>query len=101
MGVPSDDELDALIKARLALAGIDLNQLPESPDPETGSPTRAQAMEYLRTFLAGSKVNGVRTGGRPAAFDTWRPPADSPELAQQRSAPLEYPSITEAWTGAL
>lgn len=101
MSLPSDDELDALITARLALAGVDLDRLPESPDPETGSPTRAQAMEYLRTFLAGSKVNGVRTGGRPAAFNTWRPPAASPELAQQLSAPLEYPSITEAWTEQL
>ncbi|SEG64695.1 hypothetical protein SAMN04489712_10847 [Thermomonospora echinospora] len=97
----TDEELNALIRARLELAGVDLNQLPESPDPRTGSPTREQAMEYLRTFLAGAKVGGVRGGGRPAALNTWRPPAASPELAQQLSAPLEYPSITEAWTDAV
>jgi hypothetical protein len=99
--VPSDDELDILIKARLALAGVDLDQLPTSPDPVTGAPTRAQAMEYLRTFLAGAKVGGTRPGGRPAAFNTWKPPAtgqNADALAQQLSAPLEYPSITTAWT---
>lgn len=97
--MPSDDELDVLIKARLALAGVDLIQLPESPDPATGSPTRAQAMEYLRTFLAGAN----RTGGRPGALNTWRPPAqgaDAAALSQQLDLPLEYPSITTAWTEA-
>jgi hypothetical protein len=103
VSVPSDDELDAFIKARLALAGVDLNRLPESPDPATGAPTRAQAMEYLRTFLAGAKTGGVRSGGRPAAINTWRPPAtgdDAAALAQQADPPLEYPSISTAWTGA-
>ncbi|MFA1546892.1 hypothetical protein [Actinomadura chokoriensis] len=102
MGLPSDDDLDAYITARLALAGVDLNQLPESPDATTGSPSRAQAMEYLRTFLAGAKRDGARPGGRPAAINTWRPPADGPDsaaLAQQADPPLEYPSITAAWTG--
>ncbi|HEX2314434.1 MAG TPA: hypothetical protein VHJ17_11895 [Thermomonospora sp.] len=98
LAIMTDEELDTLITARLTLAGVDLGQLPESPDPRTGSPTREQAMEYLRTFLAGPKVGGKRTGGRPAALNTWRPPAASPELAQQVSPPLEYPSITEAWT---
>jgi hypothetical protein len=100
--VPSDDELDVLIKARLALAGVDLNQLPETPDPATGAPTRAQAMEYLRTFLGGSKTAaGTRPGGRPAAFNTWKPAAtgaDANALAQQLDAPQEYPSIATAWT---
>ncbi|MEU6041475.1 hypothetical protein ABZ801_39410 [Actinomadura sp. NPDC047616] len=103
MGMPSDDELDALIRARLALAGVDLDQLPESPDPATGAPTRAQAMEYLRTFLAGARSGGTRTGGRPGAINTWRPPAtgeDAAALAQQAAPPLEYPSITTAWTEA-
>lgn len=99
MSIPSDAELDALILARLALAGIDLNQLPTTPDSVTGSPTRAQAMESLRTFLAGSKVNGVRSGGTVAALSTWQPLAD-PALAQHDSPPLEYPSITTAWTEA-
>lgn len=101
MAVPTDDELDALIKARLALAGVDLNQLPDSPDPTTGSPTRDQAMEYLRTFLAGAKSGGARAGGRPADVNTWRPPAEGAEaavLSQQLDLPLEYPSITTAWT---
>jgi hypothetical protein len=101
--MPSDDELDALIRARLALAGVDLDQLPETPDAATGAPTRAQAMEYLRTFLAGAGTDGTRTGGRPAAINTWRPPAtgqDADALAQQMDPPLEYPSITTAWTGA-
>jgi hypothetical protein len=101
VAVPTDDELDAFIKARLALAGVDLNQLPESPDPTTGSPSRDQAMEYLRTFLAGAKSGGTRAGGRPAAVNTWRPPADgadAPALSQQLDPPLEYPSITAAWT---
>ncbi|MFI0446315.1 hypothetical protein [Actinomadura sp. 6N118] len=98
MGVPADEELDRLITARLALAGVDLDQLPDKPDPATGAPTRAQAMEYLRTFLAGPKVDGQRRGGRPAALNTWRPLADA-TLAQQVAAPLEYPSIVQAWTG--
>jgi hypothetical protein len=96
--VPTDDELDALIKARLALAGVDLNQLPESTDPTTGSPTRDQAMEYLRSFLAGATSGGTRPGGRPAAVNTWRPPAGTPVLSQQLDPPLEYPSISTAWT---
>jgi len=103
MDLPSDDELDAFIEARLALAGVDLNRLPESPDPTTGAPTREQAMEYLRTFLAGAKTGGVRSGGRPATINTWRPPADGEDaaaLSQQADPPLEYPSITTAWTGA-
>lgn len=103
MGVPSEEELDALIHARLSLAGVDLNQLPETPDPETGAPTRAEAMEYLRTFLAGAKAaDGTRTGGRPQAINSWRVPIegeDSDALSQQLAAPLEYPSITAAWTG--
>jgi hypothetical protein len=101
MGLPSDDDLDAFITARLALAGVDLNQLPESPDATTGAPSRAQAMEYLRTFLAGAKSGGARPGGRPAAIGGWRPPAEGPDsaaLSQQADPPLDYPSITTAWT---
>ncbi|ROO88659.1 hypothetical protein EDD29_6333 [Actinocorallia herbida] len=101
MAIPSDAELDTLIRARLALVGVDLDQLPETADPATGSPTRAAAMESLRTFLAGPKVNGVRQGGRPAALSFWTPPAtgaDALAKAQQAAPPLLYPSITEAWT---
>jgi hypothetical protein len=94
----TDDELDTLITTRLALSGIDLTQLPETPDPVTGSPTQAQAMESLRTFLAGANKNGVRSGGVIGAINSWEPPAGSDALAQQASIPLEYPSITVAWT---
>jgi hypothetical protein len=94
----TDDELDTLITTRLALSGIDLTQLPETPDPVTGSPTQAQAMESLRTFLAGVSKNGIRSGGVIGAINSWEPPASSDALAQQSSIPLEYPSITVAWT---
>lgn len=96
--IPSDDELDVLVRARLALVGIDLDQLPEQPDPETGSPSRAQALASLRTFLAGPAVDGVRTGGLPLALATWTPPGPSPALAQQEAPPAEYPAVQASWT---
>ncbi len=103
---PSDEKLDELIRARLALAGVDLDQLGESPDPETGSPSRAQALESLRGFLAGPRSGGVRTGGTVRTINRWQPPvdetpgsdADRDRLAQQEAPPLLYPSITTAWT---
>ena len=94
----TDDELDTLITTRLALSGIDLTQLPVSPDPVTGAPTREQAMESLRTFLAGPKTSGTRAGGVVGSINGWHPPAADNALAQQQSIPLEYPSITVAWT---
>jgi hypothetical protein len=89
---PTDEQLDVLIRARLALAGVDLDQLPETPDPATGSPSRAQALTSLRTFLR----TAVPT------VSTWAPPASGPDAdayAQQAAPPLLYPSITQAWTG--
>lgn len=102
MTTPSDDDLTTLITARLALAGVDLDRLPKLPDPITGSPTREQALESLRSFLAGPLVDGVRTGSTVVAINRWRPPTaagkDELALAQQEAVPTEYPSITQAWT---
>ena len=103
MTTPSDDDLTTLITARLALSGVDLGQLPTVADPITGSPTREQALESLRTFLAGPLVDGVRTGSTVVPINQWRPPVKGGPyplaLAQQKAVPTEYPSITQAWTG--
>jgi hypothetical protein len=82
------DQLNALITARLVLSGIDLSLLPTTADPVTGAPTQAQALASLRSFLLGN----------PPVINAWRPAADSDALSQEMSPPLEYPSITEAWT---
>lgn len=86
---PTDDELNALIRARLALLGIDLDQLPPgtAADPVTGAPGRDTALANLRSFL--------RTTVLPLAAYRFGP---DPSLAQQVAPPLLYPSITEAWT---
>jgi len=88
------DELNTLIRTRLILSGIDLSLLPTAPDPVTGAPTQDQALASLRSFV-------TRT---PGAVNAWRPvpatsTADPDALSQELSPPLEYPSITEAWTG--
>jgi hypothetical protein len=88
------DQLNALITARLVISGIDLSLLPATPDPVTGAPTQAQVLASLRSFLLGN----------PPAINAWRPTAtatgaDPNALSQQASPPLEYPSITQAWTG--
>jgi hypothetical protein len=88
------DQLNALITARLILSGIDLSLLPTTADPVTGAPTQAQALASLRSFLLSN----------PPAINSWRPAApgggaDPNALSQEVSPPLEYPSITEAWTG--
>ncbi|WP_425827494.1 hypothetical protein [Streptomyces fractus] len=85
----SEEELDAYIRARLALAGFDLAKLPEEADPESGVPTRAQALASLRVFVAST----------PGALSSWTPPATDAAHAQQESAPLIYPSIDEARGG--
>ncbi len=86
---PTDDELDTMIRARLALLGIDLDQLPPGtePDPATGAPGRDTALANLRSFL--------RTTVLPLAAYRFGP---DPALAQQVAPPLLYPSIVEAWT---
>lgn len=88
------DQLDALITARLVLSGIDLTLLPTSPDPVTGAPTQERALASLRSFLLSN----------PQAVNSWRPAAavtgaDPNALSQDAAPPLEYPSITQAWTG--
>jgi hypothetical protein len=83
------DQLNALITARLVLSGIDLGLLPTTADPVTGAPTQAQVLASLRSFLVSN----------PPAINGWRPAAGSDALSQELSPPLEYPSITEAWTG--
>lgn len=86
---PTDDELNTMIRARLALLGIDLDQLPPgtAADPETGAPGREAALANLRSFM--------RTTVVPLAAYRFDP---DPALAQQVAAPTLYPSITEAWT---
>lgn len=86
---PTQEQLDAYVRTRLALAGFDLSLLPEQADPATGVPTRAQVLSSLRAFVAST----------PGAISGWTPPATDPAYAQQVSPPLLYPSITEAWTG--
>ena len=88
------DQLNALITARLVISGIDLSLLPTTPDPVTGAPTQAQVLSSLRSFLLSS----------PPAINSWRPTAtatgaDPLALSQEAAPPLEYPSITQAWTG--
>ncbi|WP_029138331.1 hypothetical protein [Nakamurella lactea] len=89
----TDAELDSYISARLALSGIDLSLLPLERDPATGSPTAVQALASLRSFARRTlpQINGWRPESADAAID---PVAASQQLAP----PLEYPSITEAWT---
>ena len=86
------DQLNTLITSRLILSGIDLTLLPTAPDPVTGAPTQAQTLASLRSFLLSN----------PGAINSWRPTASGANaavLSQELSPPLEYPSITEAWTG--
>ena len=86
---PTDDELDTLIRARLSLLGIDLDQLPPGTeaDPATGAPGRETALASMRSFL--------RTTVVPLAAYRFGP---DPNLAQQTAPPLLYPSVAWAWT---
>ncbi|GAA2644892.1 hypothetical protein GCM10010399_93500 [Dactylosporangium fulvum] len=85
----STDQLNAFVVARLAISGVDINLLPTTPDPVTGAPTQAQVLASLRSFVLNN----------PAAVNGWRPGDGDPAQSQQLAPPLEYPSITEAWTG--
>ncbi|NGO09167.1 hypothetical protein G5C60_16560 [Streptomyces sp. HC44] len=89
MQPPTQEQLDAYVRTRLALAGFDLTLLPEKADPESGVPTRDQVLASLRSFVAST----------PGAIAGWSASAESPVYAQQAAPPLLYPSITEAWTG--
>ncbi|MEV8517456.1 hypothetical protein [Dactylosporangium sp. NPDC051484] len=85
----STDQLNAFIVARLAISGVDINLLPTVSDPVTGAPTQAQVLDSLRSFLLNN----------PAVINSWRPGDGDAAQGQQLDPPLEYPSITEAWTG--
>ncbi|MDT4983132.1 MAG: hypothetical protein QOC94_3625 [Actinoplanes sp.] len=88
------DQLNTFIKARLVISGIDLGLFPTTPDPATGAPTQDQVLASMRSFILNN----------PVAINTWRPTApsasaaDKPRLSLMLDVPLEYPSITEAWT---
>jgi DNA polymerase III epsilon subunit-like protein len=76
---PTDAELDALILARLALLGIDLEQLPLS-DPEAPA-DRTRVMRSLRSFLRST----------PPVISDYSP-------SVQDHPPVLYPAPFSAWT---
>ncbi|RKS77689.1 hypothetical protein CLV35_1383 [Motilibacter peucedani] len=88
---PTDADLDAYIRTRLALLGIDISVLaPTGPaDPATGSPSQEGLL---------ASVRGLLTGTVPQ-ISPWLPAATSPEYAQQQAVPALYPSILQAWSG--
>jgi hypothetical protein len=77
---PTDAELDTLIRARLALIGIDLAQLPLSDPSAPADQTRV--MNSLRNFL--------RT--TPPVVSDYSP-------SVQDHPPVVYPAPFTAWTG--
>lgn len=81
------EQLNAYIKAKLVISGIDLSLFPTTPDPVSGAPTQDQVLAALRSFIQSN----------PAVVNRWRPPAPDDMLSQMLVPPLEYPSITEAW----
>lgn len=86
---PTDEELDNVIETRLRLVGVDLDDLPDGRgDPDTGAPSRQQALAFLRSVLRDTST----------VLSDWAPPATEPSLAQQVAPPALYPSITHAWT---
>jgi hypothetical protein len=92
---PTDDELNTMIRARLASVGIDLDQLPPgtAPDPVTGSPGRDAVLASLRAFVRGT-VATLSAYQLPVPPNT--DPAHVKPLSQQ-PAPMLYPSISTAW----
>jgi hypothetical protein len=80
MAPPTDAELDAMIRARLALIGIDLGQLPVSDPSAPADQTRV--MNSLRNFL--------RT--TPPVVSDYSP-------SVQDHPPVVYPAPFTAWTG--
>jgi hypothetical protein len=89
---PTDAELDTFIRARLASMGIDLGTLPTTTPNPTGSPTAAQVLTSLRSFVRGTIVP-LSAYQLPAAPGAGDPLA----LQQQTNPPALYPSITSAW----
>jgi hypothetical protein len=92
---PTDDELNTMIRARLASVGIDLDQLPATTDPVTGTPGLNSVLSSLRGF-ARSTVPTLAAYQVPAPEGT--DPAQAAELSQQGPPPVLYPSILTAWT---
>jgi hypothetical protein len=76
---PTDAELDALIRARLQLIGIDLSQLPLS-DPDAPA-DQTRVMSSLRNFLRST----------PPTISDYSP-------SVQDHPPVVYPAPFSAWT---
>ena len=76
---PTDAELDAHIRARLQLIGIDLSQLPVSDPSAPADQTRV--MNSLRNFLR-----------------TTPPVISAYSASVQDHPPVVYPAPFEAWT---
>jgi hypothetical protein len=79
MAPPTDAELDVLIRARLALIGIDLTQLPVSDPSAPADQTRV--MNSLRNFLRST----------PPVISDYSP-------SVQDHPPVVYPAPFTAWT---
>jgi hypothetical protein len=79
MAPPTDAELDAMIRARLALIGIDLAQLPVSDPSAPADQTRV--MSSLRNFLRST----------PPVISDYSP-------SVQDHPPVVYPAPFTAWT---
>ncbi|MEW1920010.1 hypothetical protein [Pseudarthrobacter oxydans] len=92
---PSDADLDTMIRARLAILGIDLNQLPTgtTSDPETGSPGQASVLASLRSFM---RTTAAELSGYQVPFAGPTGNADPALLSQQAAPPALYPSIDTA-----
>jgi hypothetical protein len=91
---PTDDELNTMIRARLASVGIDLDQLPATSDPVTGTPSLNGVLSSLRNFMR-STVPTLAAYQLPGPDGT--DPAQAAELSQQGPPPALYPSILTAW----
>jgi hypothetical protein len=76
---PTDAELDALIRARLQLIGVDLGQLPVSDPAAPADQTRV--MNSLRNFLRST----------PPTISDYSP-------SVQDHPPVVYPAPFSAWT---
>jgi hypothetical protein len=91
---PTDDQLNTMIRARLASVGIDLDQLPATTDPVTGTPSLNSVLSSLRNFMR-STVPTLAAYQLPGPDGT--DPAQAAELSQQGPPPALYPSILTAW----
>lgn len=92
---PTDDELNTMIRARLASIGIDLDQLPATTDPVTGTPSLTGVLSSLRGFMR-STVPTLAAFRLPGPEGT--DPTQADALSQQGPPPTLYPSILTAWT---